>query len=300
MHPLVPQRLAAARASGSSGWLRTNCLACPDRVDKLDTKASFRMSTSSGFYECMRCGLRGFVDGDYERYVPQRVLSDSERQAQEEARECRELPVGFYPLDREPALSSRTLRPAYEFLDKRGIDAAKRARGGIGACVAPGQRFNERIIAPLRGASGELCGFVGRSWEKRHPVPYLYPRGMRRGAILHGAHLLHRKTNAPLVVVEGVFDALYLSDAGDAVPVLGMPSEEQMTLLLEAERPVVFCLDGDAWVKGYALAQRLNAAAIAQRLSARFGALRLPPGLDPDDFAPSEVFSAAEQAARGT
>lgn len=298
MHPLVPQMLASARASGSSGWLRANCLACLDRAGKLDTKASFRMSTSSGFYECMRCGLRGFVDGDYDRYVPERVLSASERQAEEEARECREWPGGFYLLEQEPALSSRTAQPARAFLDRRGIDARKRAQARIGACLLPGHRFYGRIIAPLFGSDGSLCGYVGRSWEKRHPLPYLYPKGMRRGAILHGAHLLHRKTDEPIVVVEGYFDALYLSDGGDAVPVLGMPSEDQMTLMLEAERPVVFCLDGDAWLTGYALAQRLNAAAIAQALPARFGALRLPPGCDPDELSPQDVFSAARDAVR--
>jgi hypothetical protein len=33
-HPLVASMVADAKASGNSRWLRSNCLACPERAGK--------------------------------------------------------------------------------------------------------------------------------------------------------------------------------------------------------------------------------------------------------------------------
>jgi DNA primase len=108
---------------------------------------------------------------------------------------------------------------------------------------------------------------------------------------LYGHQNLFRETDTPLLVVEGAFDSMHLED--DSIACLGMPGDAQLEIMLEAKRPVVFALDGDAWLLGYGLAQRLNAAAAGQRLPVRFGAIRLPGGMDPDEFTPHELLDAA-------
>jgi DNA primase len=93
-------------------------------------------------------------------------------------------------------------------------------------------------------------------------------------------------------------DAMFLMDRGDASAVLGMPSSEQQLMLLEAKRPVVFALDGDAWLAGWGLAQQLRMLSLCQGGSGRFSALRLPGGTDPDEIDPDRLFEAAREAAK--
>lgn len=92
MHPLVPRMITSARASGGGGWMRANCLACPERAGKNDTKQSFAVNSKSGYYRCLRCGLKGFVDGA-ERRFSEKALDDSARKAEQGDEECRKLPT---------------------------------------------------------------------------------------------------------------------------------------------------------------------------------------------------------------
>jgi DNA primase len=146
--------ITTARASGGGGWMRANCLVCPERAGKNDTKQSFSVNSKSGYYRCLRCGLKGFAEGA-ERRFSDKALEDSARKAEQGDEECRRLPGGFYQLDAEPALSSRSAQVARDYLDKRGISVQKRLRTGIGACLVPGERFYGRIICPLRGTYGK-------------------------------------------------------------------------------------------------------------------------------------------------
>ena len=283
-HPLVSSMVADARASGNSRWLRANCLACPERANKQDSKRSFSYHSPTGFYHCKRCGLRGRA-ADYIDLVPDKVQQQLDHLADDGAKESTELPQGFYALDEEPARSSRNGAAAREFLERRGIGEGKRRRYGIGAVLTPGTKWYGRVIIPLRAADGQLLGFIGRSWQKKHPLPYLYSQGLQRGLLLFGGEHLHRETDEPLVIVEGSMDAMFLADRGDASAVLGMPSHEQQVMLLEARRPVVFGLDGDAWLAGWGLSQQLRMLSLCQGGRGRFAALRLPGGTDPDEIA---------------
>ena len=229
---------------------------------------------------------------------------ETDRLADDGAREAGELPGGFYLLEEEPAKSSQAARPAIEFLERRGIRAETRRRLRIGACVVPGgsrscvgRDYYGRIVIPIYAVDGSLHGYVARAWRKDHPMPYMYPRGMLRGEIVFGHEELWRQTDEPLLVVEGVLDAAYLGPG--AVPALGIPSPEQLAVIVESERPVVLGLDGDAWLRGYALAQLVRAAQAAQGRKPSLSALRLPGGTDPDEYPPEAIWEAARQAARG-
>jgi DNA primase len=98
---------------------------------------------------------------------------------------------------------------------------------------------------------------------------------MQRGEVLYNHTALHVETERPVMVVEGVFDALALWP--HAVAVLGKPSHFQVDALASAKRPVAIVLDGDAWQEGYALAMRLRLA------GQRAGSVTLPPKTDPDE-----------------
>ena len=282
--------------------MRANCQACPERAGKQDTKHSFAFNMNSGFYHCLRCGLKGFVDDDKRHaFVSEKQKQRSAALAEEGDVECRVLPKGFALLDTPEMQRSVTASYPRAFLDARKITAPLRVASGIGACLTSESRFAGRVVCPLRGEGGQLVGFVTRSYVGSS-VPYLYPKGMERGELLYGGDKLYVKTDAPLVIVEGFFDALYLSQAGDAGAVLGMPSNFQLGMLLEAlldtERPVVFALDGDAWQKGIAYASMIHSAAAAYGRRVRVASLRLPGGIDPDDLPAEEVFEEAAAAVR--
>lgn len=290
---LVPRMVADARASGSSRWLRANCLACPERVGKTDSKRSFSYHSTTGFYHCKRCGLRGRA-AELAGGIDLDTQHELDRLADDGARESTALPEGFFLLDEEPAKSSHNGRWARAFLDGRGITEDKRRAHGVGAVLLPGSKFYGRIVVPFRSSDGQLLGFVGRSWQKKHPLPYLYSTGLRRGEFLFGGEKVHESTDEPLLIVEGSLDAIFLGGASAAV--LGKPSHEQLDILIEAKRPVVFVLDGDAWLEGYGWAQRLRAASLGQGGRGLYAALRLPGGTDPDELPPDFVFSAAREA----
>jgi DNA primase len=117
---------------------------------------------------------------------------------------------------------------------------------------------------------------VGRTWFKSDRA-YSYPKGMNRGDVLYRGAQLWEHTDEPLIVVEGVFDALYMWPHG--VALLGKASEYQMEALFESPRPVVIILDGDAWEEAYAMKLRLQLHG-----KKHVGHVRLPPKKDPDDM----------------
>ncbi len=291
----IQQVLREARPS-SNGYLRACCPFCPDRAGVRDTKYSFAYDTTSGRYRCLRCQVRGklgaasaFSDPDLIRACGGIVDEVARAEA---AKEAARPPEGFYYLEEEPARSAYSCRPAFEFLEKRGVTAEKRAKWKIG--VSMQGRFSNRVIIPVLDAQGAWVGFVGRSWVKKASMPYLYPRGFSRGEILFNQEAVLKKTDEPLLVVEGCFDAISLGE--DAVAVLGSPSWAHQTWLLQADRPVVLVLDCDVWQRAFVLAMNLRMAKAAMGKNPAIGLVRCPPGLDPDQLDPEEIRQAAKES----
>ena len=121
--------------------------------------------------------------------------------------------------------------------------------------------------------SGQCRGWVARDWTDLAASPYLYPKGMQRAHILFNQDAVSVDTDEPLVVVEGVFDALKLWP--NAVAVLGKPAKNHVGILRETTRPIVVALDADAKDDGWALATEL----FLNGNNSHF--LELPPGEDP-------------------
>lgn len=256
---------SAQGTRGSGAWRRGICLACPTRTGKPDRRGCFSFNHLTGWYTCFKCGLGGRVKG----------FENVEYQAPDAPKlEHFEAPEDFLELCRGEGRTSMSLEPAREFLRKRGLkDEALWKEARIGACLDG--RFKGRVVVPILSPEGVWKGYVGRSWHKKPDVPYLYPAGMNRRELLYNHAALLKQTETPVYVVEGVLDVLALWP--DAVALLGKPSDAQVYSLAEASRPVVVCLDGDAWEEGEALTMRL------QLEGQRAGNVRLPPKTDPDE-----------------
>jgi len=273
---LVARILQTARPS-SNGWVRAPCLFCPIRVGKEDKTLAFAYNAHTGVYRCMRCGVSGKI-GAAQSMVPSAVVAAAGT-VDYDPNEATQPPEGFYRLDCEPALSAMACRPAYDFLEARGITSEKIHKAQMGVCLK-GKYFGRIIIPVLAEDDNTWLGWIGRAWTKESKLRYLYPKGMPRGEIFYNQKALHVKTDEPLLVVEGSFDSQF---EDDAAPVLGKPGWAQLAQLLDGtiERPIVFVLDGDAWKESWAHHQKMRMAAHMKGVKTRFGSLRLTPSFDP-------------------
>lgn len=270
----VTEALRTAKQS-SRGWMRSPCPFCFTVHGKRDRKASLGIQTLTGVYHCFRCGTSGTLEGYGDPEADTGPIDFSQPAGEAPGPTLLKPPADYWRLDSRVARTSESLAPAYAYLAQRGVSASTIKAAAIGAC-ASGYWAN-RIILPVLTADGSgWLGWSGRVWQKDGgDVPYLYPREMVRGRYLYNHGALFEHTDEPLLVVEGVFDALYVGAAG--VAVLGKPSGEQIEALMLSPRPVVWLLDGDAWEEAWALTARMRFD------GKRTGFVRLPPKLDPDE-----------------
>lgn len=239
----------------------------PDRPEPLE------LSPDRGVWNCYRCQSRGIADFRW-------LVDGSEVMQAQAAPPVEKIdlgpPEGFVPV--KECGRSITMRWVPEYFERRGVIDAARACGAGG--VHRG-KYGGRVVVPfLETVGGPWLGFSARLVEAREGAPkYLYPRGMDRRRALWGVAWLPQDTE-PLWIVEGVFDALPLYPR--AVATLGKAvTSEQMERLVSLGRPLLPCLDGDAWEDCRALALQLRMA------GARVPAwAHLPPMTDPGTLGP--------------
>ena len=274
----LAERSARACHAGTGAWRRGTCEPCLLRTGKPDRRGCFSFNSSTGWYKCFKCGLVGRIDGyeDIEPEEPEEVVEHDMGP-----------PEGFTELFRGDGARAFVFEKARKYLHGRGLTDVKVWRAGQVGATCEGY-FAGRIIVPVLTPDGDWVGYVGRTWTKKADMPYLYPRGMNR-QVLYNHAALFSQTDAPVFVVEGVMDALALWP--DAVAVLGKVSEPQLWALVDAERPVAVCMDGDAWREGQELAMRLKLE------GCRAGNIRLPPKKDPDEMEKSWLHEEARRVA---
>lgn len=263
----------------TDGWIRGACPFCPTLRGKSGGD-SFGVNTATGGYNCFRCGTKGWVRlEDAPAAGPIKVEEPAEKPKMR-------LPEGFSPLWKGPALDSFVARPARTYLDGRGLGAEIIRSAQIG--VVLNGYYGGRIVVPVL-AGRDLVGWVARDYTGRAPRKYLYPKGMPRGSVLYRRSALRRDSPDPVLVVEGVFDAL--PHLPDVVAVLGKPSRWHVEELSKSRRPIVVALDGDSWEEAEALAMRLRLR------GTKAGSIRLPPGTDPGDAKPGWLRNEAARVA---
>lgn len=274
----------SAKPQGS-GW-RALCPFCTSsKTGRADYSLGF---DRFGRYVCHRCGVGGRVRGSAFAELPEGDGGFPASAALDVGE--LEMPETMYPLWGEPR-SAMVLALASEYAAKRGLTERVCARHRIHAAF--GGFWHGRIIVPILADNPDdpWLGFVGRAWASGITPPYRYPMGMQRRTVLFNHRALRRRTEAPVLVVEGVLDAI--AHWPNAVAVLGKASAEQKEALLAASRPVAVVLDGDAWFEGWALAAFLRAH------GRRAGAVRLPPRADPDEIPPDTLARLAQEAVEG-
>jgi DNA primase len=167
-------------------------------------------------------------------------------------------------------------------------------------------RFRQRLMFPVRAASGRLLGFGGRTLAD-DPAKYINSHetaAFRKGNILYGLDLSKRaiRESSTAVLVEGYFDVLGAVASGveGTVATMGTAlTEEQARLLSRFASDVVVGYDGDE--AGEQAFRRALPLLLSQGLTvrrARFGEDQDPDSLR-TSLGPEAVFEAISEAQDG-
>ncbi|MDA7787847.1 DNA primase [Sphingomonadaceae bacterium] len=156
----------------------------------------------------------------------------------------------------------------------------------------PYDRFRARLMLPIQDTRGRVIGFGGRILDKETKAPKylnspdtpLFDKG-RNLYNLHRAAPASRQTDR-MIVVEGYMDVIALAAAGieDAVAPMGTAlTETQIELLWRSVNCPILCFDGDA--AGQKAAMRAVERVLPLlRPAHSLSIIRMPTGLDPDDY----------------
>jgi hypothetical protein len=254
---------------GSSGHARVRCPACLAKTGREDYRKSVSVNLRNGWWKCWRCDTRGRVPGDW---------GDADDLSPDDGWEDvddYEEPSDYVQLG--GGSSSLAYAPALQFLAKRRVPSEVYIAARVG--YARTGQHGRRVIFPVLDADGAWRGWVGRHIGDGVPK-YLTAPGMNRRRLFYNDAAVHDGTD-PLLVVEGVFDAL--RHWPRAAACLGKPTHDQLARLAALRRPIIVALDGDAWREGLAAAESLRFR------GADAYAVRLPPTTDPDTLDPQRL-----------
>jgi transcription elongation factor Elf1 len=167
---------------------------------------------------------------------------------------------------------------AWKYLKSRGIGLAEVIQYNIGYCTE-GQ-YKNRLIIPSYDSRGKLNYFIGRDFMDSSELKVLNPK-LDRNII---GFELFIEWSEPIVLVEGVFDALAVKY--NAIPLFGKNISEKLeNKLLSVGTPeIIVCLDSDALVNSIDIIQRFNSFGFTVKHC------NLPDNTDPADIGKEKIW----------
>ena len=200
-------------------------------------------------WQCWKCGAKGGkiisllrrLDVSYEQIRQLKdLLGDEVPHAHIDDAESVQLtlPNEFIPLADVSKLFE--WKNAIRYLMARGITPHDVLRYNIGYCSEG--MYKNRIIVPSYDSEGQLNYFVGRDYYEVSSLKYMNPR-VSKNIIGFENHI---NWNYPIVLCEGVFDAMAIKR--NAIPQLGkyVPKKLQKRILQHDVEDIYLALDDDA------------------------------------------------------
>jgi len=170
-----------------------------------------------------------------------------ETEQEESVKRVIDMPPGFVTLTGE---ITRTLLRPYRYLESRGLDKGDILRWKMGCCLFGD--YENRVIIPSFDVNGDLDYFVARSYDGSY-ARYKNPPTSKD--LVFNEMLIDWQK--PIVLVEGVFDAL---NAENAIPLLGStlnPRSNLFQSLVKKSKRVYVALDADAHEKSLRVVRNL-------------------------------------------
>lgn len=183
-----------------------------------------------------------------------------------------------------PLKFSLPVDPWHPYLMERGIDPATASYFGVGYCGRG--LMSGRIAIPIHDHDGRLVGYCGRAIHGESPR-YRFPAGFQKSQVLFNHHRARATEDRQVVVVEGFFDCMRVSQAGYpcVVALMGARlSGAQKSMLTDRYDKITLMLDGDP-------TGRSASVRIASDLAPACAVteLLLAPGVQPDQMTCDQV-----------
>ena len=233
-----------------------HCPFCNHRKPKLEINMSTN-EEGKNFWECWVCETKGqsirslLRQLKTPRDVAVEVLKYVPKGAQIEYKQLSiiELPKEYQPLY-SASTTSVIANLVKKYLYERGLTDNDFIKYGIGYCTTG--EYGGRVIIPSYSTSGTLNFFVARSYDGNY-FKYKNPEASKD--IICFENLIN--WNAPIVLCEGVFDAMAIRR--NAIPLLGksMPQSLYKKIITSSVKDIYIALDNDAKDKAIQIAQSL-------------------------------------------
>lgn len=156
-------------------------------------------------------------------------------------------PDGNEGINKPLKFQLKSIDAAHPYLQSRGVTPDLAQRFGVG-CFSGRGSMSGRIIFPIHNEKGELVAYAGRSIDDSEPR-YKFPVGFHKSRELYNLHRTIEEGNKRrrIVIVEGFFDCLKVSNAGfSCVALMGSSiSEAQAQLIIRRFKAAYVLLDGD-------------------------------------------------------
>ncbi len=190
--------------------------------------------------------------------------------------------IGYAPDSWQALLDDVGRRIQSRDLERAGLVA--RPKSGADRLY---DRFRHRLMFPIRGATGQLLGFGGRTLgdDRAKYINTAETERFQKSFVLYGLHLArrHMRERGQAVLTEGYFDAIAVSLAGypNAVASMGTSlTQQQVKLLARYAETVIVAYDGDR--AGEEAGRKALPLLLAAGLDVRRA--RFPAGQDPDSL----------------
>lgn len=231
----------------SKGNRAYHCPECKHHKLKLEVNLD---ESSSHFqsYQCWVCSFKGKklttlfkkIEADSDKVNELRFLikSSPKDNRQETTLKKVSLPTEFISLLNPP--SNLTAKQAIHYLNKRGISKIDILKYNIGYCEFG--VYSNMIILPSYDSNGNLNYFTSRSFNKNSKIKYKNPDVSRDIIGLE----LFINWNVPLVLCEGIFDAIAIKR--NAIPLLGKNIQPELMkkIINSSVEKIYIALDKDA------------------------------------------------------
>jgi DNA primase len=143
----------------------------------------------------------------------------------------------------------KSLNQDHEYLWRRGLTIQTVKTFSVGYCSRG--LMKGRIAIPIHNEDGELVAYAGRAVDDelaRKDGKYKLPSGFHKSHVIYNLYRAKEYADRGLIVVEGFFDAMKVTQAGfpNVVALMGASlSEPQEQLLVAATDRLVLMFDGD-------------------------------------------------------
>lgn len=234
--------------STSKGNYAFKCPFCTHHKNKMEVNLR-TTAKRENFWHCWVCGAKGKtllalfkkVKAPKDKIDELNLLVIPTKR-EEIVTDTLELPKEFISLSNiiEDRIGQIEAKHALKFLKKRGITQNDIIKYNIGFCKDGA--YGERVIIPSYDAEGRLNYFIARSY-KDSDRKYKNPPASAKDVI---GFELYINWNAPIILVEGIFDALTIKR--NVVPLFGKILHDKLmqTLVKSSVDRIYIALDNDA------------------------------------------------------